>query len=360
VSEDLSDLAAGLDEPERAARLALIDGLLERGCAPAEIREAHERGRLALLPLELALRDEGSRTLEEIAAAHGIDPEALVVTRRGLGLPVERERPLYGRAVDGQARRLRTALDAGIPLDELVTINRVIGRAMATIAGAARDAMESLLVQTGVDESVRGLRAAEMAEALIPDFEQVLAYAFGEHARELVRLEAGTRLARAGEPDVREIGIAFADLVDFTRLGDRLAPNELAEVAERLETLAFEALHPGVSVVKTIGDEVMLASPDLPALVATVLDLVGAAEAPGSDFPRLRAGAAAGPARHRAGDWYGRTVNLASRLTKLAEPGTLSGDPAIVAGTPSVAWEPAGERAVRGFEAPVAVSSARP
>jgi adenylate cyclase len=229
---------------------------------------------------------------------------------------------------------------------------------MATIASAARDTMETLLAQTDVGESVRALRAAEATEALLPDFEQVLVYALGEHVRELVRLEAGTRLARAGEPDVRDVGIAFADLVDFTRLGERLAPNELGEIAERLETLAFEALRPGVSVVKTIGDEVMLASADLPALVDSALDLVRAAEAD-SAVPRIRAGAAAGPARHRAGDWYGRTVNLASRLTALAAPGTLLGDPGIVAGTASVAWEPAGERVVRGFEEPVTVAAAR-
>jgi len=358
VPEDLSDLAAGLEGPERAARLALIERLLDRGCAPGEIRDAHARGRLTLLPLELTLRDEGSRTLEEIGADHGIDPEALVITRRALGLPTERGQPLYGRALDGQARRLGTALEAGIPLDALVTINRVVGRAMATIASAARDTMETLLAQTDDEESVRALRAAEATEALLPDFEQVLVYALGEHVRELVRLAAGTRLARAGEPDVREVGIAFADLVDFTGLGDRLAPNELAEVAERFETLAFEALEPGVSVVKTIGDEVMLASPDPAALVASVLALIGAVE--GSDLPPIRAGAAAGPARHRAGDWYGRTVNLASRLTALAEPGTLSADPGLVAATPAVAWRPDGKRAVPGFDAPVEVSSTRP
>ena len=358
VPEDLSDLADGLEDRERAARLALIERLLDRGCTPGEIRDAHARGRLTLLPLELTLRDEGSRSLEEIGAEHGVDPEALEITRRALGLPAERGQPLYGRAVDGQAQRLRNALDAGVPLDALVTINRVVGRAMATIASAARDTMETLLAQTDVDESVRALRAAEATEALLPDFEQVLVYALGEHVRELVRLEAGTRLARAGEPDVREVGIAFADLVDFTGLGDRLAPNELAEVAERFETLAFEALEPGVSVVKTIGDEVMLASPDPPALVASVLALIRAAES--SDLPPIRAGAAAGPARHRAGDWYGRTVNLASRLTALAEPGTVSGDPSIVAATPAVAWSPDGEREVRGFEAPVEVASARP
>jgi adenylate cyclase len=229
---------------------------------------------------------------------------------------------------------------------------------MATIASAARDTMETLLAQTDDEESVRALRAAEATEALLPDFEQVLVYALGEHVRELVRLAAGTRLARAGEPDVREVAIAFADLVDFTGLGDRLAPNELAEVAERFETLAFEALEPGVSVVKTIGDEVMLASPDPAALVASVVALIGAVE--GSDLPPIRAGAAAGPARHRAGDWYGRTVNLASRLTALAEPGTLSADPGLVAATPAVAWRPDGKRAVPGFDAPVEVSSTRP
>ena len=130
-----------------------------------------------------------------------------------------------------------------MPLDALVTINRVVGRAMATIASAARDTMETLLAQTDVDESVRALRAAEATEALLPDFEQVLVYALGEHVRELVRLEAGTRLVRAGEPDVRDVG-SRSPTSSTSRLGDRLAPNELAEVAERFESLAFERCGP--------------------------------------------------------------------------------------------------------------------
>ena len=359
VPEDLSDLADGLEDRERAARLALIERLLDRGCTPGEIRDAHARGRLTLLPLELTLRDEGSRSLEEIGAEHGVDPEALEITRRALGLPAERGQPLYGRAVDGQAQRLRNALDAGVPLDALVTINRVVGRAMATIASAARDTMETLLAQTDVDESVRALRAAEATEALLPDFEQVLVYALGEHVRELVRLEAGTRLARAGEPDVREVGIAFADLVDFTGLGDRLAPNELAEVAERFETLAFEALEPGVSVVKTIGDEVMLASPDPPALVASVLALIRAAD--GSDLPphpRRRRGRAGAPPRRATGTGARSTSRAASPRwrSRARSAATRRSSPR----RPRSRGAPAGEREVRGFEAPVEVARARP
>ena len=58
--------------------------------------------------------------------------------------------------------------------------------------------METLLAQTDVDESVRALRAAEATEALLPDFEQVLVYALGEHVRELAaRLEAAHASAGA-------------------------------------------------------------------------------------------------------------------------------------------------------------------
>jgi hypothetical protein len=166
----------------------------------------------------LALRADGSRSLEEIAGARGVEPDPLADTRRALGLPVERGQAIYGSALDDHARRLRTALDTGMPLEALLTINRVIGRAMAAVASASRDALQALLADTDVDESARALRAAEAAEALVPELGRVLAYAFGEHVRGLVRLEAGAHLVDAGAADVREVGIAFADLVGFTAL----------------------------------------------------------------------------------------------------------------------------------------------
>ena len=53
-------------------------------------------------------------------------------------------------------------------------------------------------------------------------------------------------------------------------------------------------------------------------MLALALDLVDAADAEGEDFPQLRVGMASGPALSRAGDWYGRPVNLASRVTAIA------------------------------------------
>ena len=77
-------------------------------------------------------------------------------------------------------------------------------------------------------------------------------------------------------------------------------------------------------LVKTIGDAALIVGPDADPMLALALDLVDAADAEGEDFPQLRVGMAAGPALSRAGDWYGRPVNLASRVTAIARPAACS------------------------------------
>ena len=66
----------------------------------------------------------------------------------------------------------------------------------------------------------------------------------------------------------------------------------------------------------------MLVSPDEGALVELALDLVDAAQAD-ETFPEMRAGIASGMALSRWGDWYGRPVNVASRVTGVARPGSV-------------------------------------
>lgn len=53
------------------------------------------------------------------------------------------------------------------------------------------------------------------------------------------------------------------------------------------------------------------------------LDLVAAADAEGEAFPQIRAGVACGEAVNLGGDWFGRPVNLASRITDRARPGSV-------------------------------------
>jgi adenylate cyclase len=70
--------------------------------------------------------------------------------------------------------------------------------------------------------------------------------------------------------------------------------------------------------VKMIGDAAMFASRESQPLLDAVLGLVESAGR--EEIPPLRAGAARGQALGRGGDWYGRPVNLAARITGFARP----------------------------------------
>jgi adenylate cyclase len=166
---------------------------------------------------------------------------------------------------------------------------------------------------------------------------------------------------RGGQlPGSREVAVCFADLVGFTRLGEEVAPEELGHLAVRLEALASEAAAPPVRLVKTIGDAAMLASPEPEPLLDAALMLIDAADAEGEDFPQLRAGAAFGRALPRAGDWFGRPVNLASRITAIARPGSVLVEREVrESAKDAYGWSYAGERRLKGIREPVPLFRAR-
>jgi adenylate cyclase len=120
----------------------------------------------------------------------------------------------------------------------------------------------------------------------------------------------------------RGVTVCFADLVGWTELGEEAEDERIGGVADRLASLTTDHLRPPVRVVKMLGDAAMLVSPEEGPLLEMALDLVDAA---GTDpeFPELRAGLASGNALSRWGDWYGRPVNLASRVCSRARPGSV-------------------------------------
>ena len=113
-------------------------------------------------------------------------------------------------------------------------------------------------------------------------------------------------------------------------------------------------------LVKTIGDAAMLVSPETEPLVRVTLDLVHAANEAGEDFPLLRAGVARGEAIPRGGDWYGRPVNVASRVTGVARPGSVLATEAVheeVEG--AFDWSFAGKKKLKGVKDAVPLFRAR-
>jgi adenylate cyclase len=104
----------------------------------------------------------------------------------------------------------------------------------------------------------------------------------------------------------------------------------------------------------------MLVSPDNDALLDAALALVAASEAEGEGFPVLRAGIARGPALARGGDWYGRAVNLSSRITAIAFPGSvLVSEEVREAASNGHKWSFAGERRLKGIDGRVKLHRVR-
>ena len=80
------------------------------------------------------------------------------------------------------------------------------------------------------------------------------------------------------------------------------------------------------------------------------------------DLPPLRVGLAAGSAVRRAGDWFGSPVNLASRVTAVARPGTvLVAESAhdLIGDSDGFNWSFAGARHVKGIKGEVKLFRAR-
>ena len=117
---------------------------------------------------------------------------------------------------------------------------------------------------------------------------------------------------------------SFIDLAGFTALTEAQGDEDAADVATLFAELTRAALGPGDRLVKTIGDAVLVTSPDPNAGVDLVERLLSHAGAE-PDFPSLRAGLHHGDAVERGGDVFGASVNLAARVAAEAHAGEVLG-----------------------------------
>jgi adenylate cyclase len=353
IDYEAEGLLDGLDSDARAARIELLEDLEGAGVEAEELRAAAREGRLALLAVERVLTGSDSYTPDQVAELSGVPRELLDRQWQALGMAVSDDRIQTADDLEA-AKRLRTYLDAGLDPDALTEMARVMAMSMSQVAAANRQMVGAVIAAPGNTELDVARGGKALTEALIPMVGPTLEHIFKLQLREQLRHAAVDMEAlRGGQIESSErMAIAFVDLVDFTGLGERLAPEELGQVTGRLGQLAGEVARGPVRLVKLIGDAAMLASPDTGALVDATLDLIDAAEAEGEEFPGIRAGIACGPVLPRGGDFYGRTVNLASRVTGVARPGSLlvSAEVREELGDDEYRFSDAGHKRLKGIE----------
>ena len=361
-------LLDGLEDGARDERLELLQWLVdEHDITLEELKRTNETGTLLLIPAGRALGGGTARlSANDVADETGIDVELLERLRRAQGFPAfdDLDTPMYGTGDVESARTAAVYMEAGLTPDQLVATSRVLGKGLAQTANHMRQMVFEMALAPGTTERELAENYGAIAENLIPMLGPMLEQLLRLHLGQTMRSEVVTASERArGElPGARPVFIAFADLVGFTRLGEELSAEALEQVAERMERLADDALIPGVRLVKTIGDAVMLVAEDPAAMLEVCFALVAAAEDEGEDFPQLRAGLANGPAVSRAGDWFGRPVNLASRVTTLARPGSVVATEEVheeLKDAPGVEWSYVGPRRLKGVPGEVKLFRAR-
>ena len=165
----------------------------------------------------------------------------------------------------------------------------------------------------------------------------------------------------------RLVSILFADLVGFTTLAEGRDAEDTRELLSTYFDLARDVIgRYGGTVEKFIGDAVMAVwgaptahEDDAERAVRAGLELVDAVSSLGPTI-EARAGVLTGEAAVTIGATNqgmvaGDLVNTASRLQSVAAPGTvLVGEATQRAASRAIAFEPAGDRPLKGKQAPVA------
>ncbi len=322
-----------------------------------------------LLPGRRIFGDDGTRlSARQISEQTGLDLDQLRRFQRASGLSTvdDPDAAVFLKPDAESAVHIKRFLDLGFDPDRLLTVVRVLAEGLSHAAEAMRYTAVAATMQHPGTTELEMAKSAQVlvsaAEPLIGPMVQDMLMLQLRHAMETEAINANERAVGASLPGARQVAIAFADLVGFTRLGEMVPPEELEQLANRLADAARNVAVPPVRFVKTIGgDAVMMVSTDTAALLDAMLSLVEATEADEA-LPQLRVGLSYGPAVSRAGDWFGSPVNLASRVTSVSRPGSVLVSEAArdeIGEDPSFSWSFARARRLKGIQDEVKLFRAR-
>ena len=286
----------------------------------------------------------------EVAAQAGVSQASSRKLWRALGFANVSDADVAFTDADVEAlARVARLVRSGM-LDEAtaIALARAMGQSVDRLVSWQTEALLEHLAATG-----RGGpgEALDRLDALAGELEVLLVHVWRRHLAATAGWLAGA--AEQGHvATASPLTVGFADLVSYTRLSQRLEQHELGVLVQRFEGLAADVVTAGDGrVVKTVGDEVLFIADD-PASGAVIGLALSEQMAVDDVVPDVRVGLAHGQVLRSLGDVYGSTVNLASRLTALAQPGTVVTDPGtgeLLAAQPDLVLVPQRIRQVRGF-----------
>jgi adenylate cyclase len=363
AADDLIPVDDGQWTRASAAQARVIARMRERGYSVDAIREAARGGRLAFgYAEELFQVSESRYTREEAAERAGLEPELIERLMTLLGTPMGAE----GRLNEEDLRAMRHSADVlatGFPLVAFLQLVRVYAQSIRRVADAEVRLFHLYVHEPLMQEEVPPLEIAEemgdLAADLLPVTAPLMEYMHNRYLRFYIEQDvvghmeadiggAGRGLARIS------MAFCFVDLTGFTRYTEEQGDEEALDMIERFVDTVEATLPAEATIVKTIGDEVMVVSPEPATLTEWAVGFLALFQ----ERPQPRVGLHYGAAVFRDGDYFGGDVNLAHRVVSRALGGEVLVTQAVVEAIESsdfLDFDPIGEVVLKGFPQPISL-----
>jgi adenylate cyclase len=345
-----------------AAQARVVARMRERGYSLEDLKNAGREGRLAFGFTEELFSEEreGRISVAMIAEETGLEAELIERILVILGTPIGQQRNLT--AEDAAAlRHCARVLAAGLPLVAFLQLVRVYVQSMRRIADAEVRLfhlyVHEPLIRDAVPELEMAAEMGDLAADILPLAAPLTEYLHNRYLRFFVEQDVVGHM-ESGAADTAEIELGqvtitlcFIDLTGFTRYTEEEGDMEALDAVENFIASVESTLPREATIVKTIGDEVMVVSPDAASLTEWAVDFLGRF----SRRPQPRVGIHCGEAVYRDGDYFGSQVNLAHRVVNRALAGEVLVTDRVaeaIEGRDRLGLEPIGSVSLKGFPAP--------
>ena len=316
-------------------RLVIVQTFERAGLPLDGIAAAVAQGHLSLAFMDGASYDRfgmsTDTTFAELSASTGIPMELLAVVREATGYAepaptdVVRENDL--RIVPLVEAQLRQGFNPAAIERWLRAYGEAMRRIVETEVDWWHNEVELRLLEQGMSpDEMMQFSDTDVAPRFAPHLDEVILGIY--HGQQTHEWQAGMissieqALERAGVSSrlKHPPAICFLDLTGYTRLTQEHGDRAAADTAEMLgRVVRRSSSQHGGKAIKWLGDGVMFHFPQPGAGTLAALEMVTEARAAG--LPPAHVGLHAGPILFQEGDYFGQTVNIASRIADYARPG---------------------------------------